>query len=200
MVYRFQLTYVEIIDILDLKYIPSRRTGNSFNQGMYEITYVNTILKHILANNVKVIITIDDIRLKSNLNINQTLIFTKNKFFHTILDFFQSYSGELIDNDGFIQLIPGSNKSDKTINITGLDKIRLKCDYVNESIVNGVREPILYNFALDKPPGHKIYKEPRINLFKKVNKSFLFRIQFYLEDDDDKPVDINNEKSLLLAK
>ena len=47
----------------------------------------------------------------------------------------------------------------------------LKCDCFNGSIVNGVREPILYSFSLDKPTRHKVYKEPRIKLFKKVNKS-----------------------------
>ena len=34
MVYRFQLTYDEIMDILDLKYIPTKRTGYSLNPGI----------------------------------------------------------------------------------------------------------------------------------------------------------------------
>ena len=36
-------------------------------------------------------------------------------------------------------------------------------------------------------------KEPRVKLFKKVNKSVLSHITFYFEDDDHKPVDFNNE-------
>ena len=48
-------------------------------------------------------------------------------------------------------------------------------------------------FALDKPPGHKIYKEPRIKFFKKINKFVLSHITFYLEDDDRKPFDFNGE-------
>ena len=64
---------------------------------------------------------------------------------------------------------------------------------MNGSIVNGVREPILYSFDLSSPPGHKIYKEPRIKLFKKVNKSVLSHVTFYLEYDDHKTVDFNNE-------
>ena len=39
----------------------------------------------------------------------------------------------------------------------------------------------------------KIFKEPRPNHFKKNNKSVLFHIAFYLEDDDYKPVNFNNE-------
>ena len=188
-----QLTYDEIIDVLDLKYIPTKRTGYSLNPGIYEIVDLNNTLKHTLPDNVKVNITIDDISLKSNLKINQTLIFTEKFFFYTILGFIQSRSYPLDDIDGFYQIIAGSYKSDKPINITGIDKIHLKCDCIQGSIVNGIREPILYSFALSSPPVHKIYRAPRVKLFKKVNKSFLFHITFYCEDDDHKPVDLNNE-------
>ena len=37
-------------------------------------------------------------------------------------------------------MIAGLYKSDKPINITGIDKVHLKCDCINASIVNGVRE------------------------------------------------------------
>ena len=162
-----QLTYDEIIDVLDLKYISTKRIGFSLDPGIYEIVDLNNTLKHILPDNVKVNITIDDIRLKSNLKTNQTLIFTEKSFFYTILGFTQSHSYPLDDINGFYQLIAGSYKSDKPINITGIDKIHLKCDCIQGSIVNGIREAILYSFALSSPPGHKIYKEPRIKLFKK---------------------------------
>ena len=193
LVYRMQLTYDEIIDVLDLKYIPTKRTGYSLNPGIYEVVDLNNSLKYILPDNVKVTITIDDIRLKSNLKINQTLIFTEKSFFYTILGFTRSHSYPLDDIDGFYQLIAGSYKGDRPINITGIDKIHLKCDCIQGSIVNGIREPILYSFALDQPPGHKIYKEPKVKLFKKINKSVLSHITFYLEDDDYKAVDFNNE-------
>ena len=193
LVYRMRLSYDEIIDILDLKYIPTKRTGYSLNPGIYEIVDLNNTLKYILPDNVKVSVTIDDIRLKSNLKINQTLIFTKRSFFYTILGFTQSRSYSLDDIDNHYQIIAGSYKSDKPINITGIDKIHLKCDCIQGSIVNGKREPILYSFALSSPPGHKIYKEPRVKLFKKINKSVLSHITFYLEDDDYKPVDFHGE-------
>ena len=167
MVYRFQLTYDEIMDVLDLKYIPTKRTGYSLNPGIYETVDLNNTLKYILPDNVKVDVTIDDIRLKSNLKTNQTLIFTEKSFFYTNLGFTQSRSYPLDDIDGFYQIIAGSYKSDKPINITGIDKIHLKCDCIQGSIVNGVREPILYSFALSSPPGHKITKNLESNFLKK---------------------------------
>ena len=192
LVYRLRLSY-EIMDILDLKYIPTKRTGYSLNPGVYEVIDLNNTLKYFLPDNVKASVTIDDIRLKSNLLINQALIFTEKSFFHTILGFTQSRSYPLDDIDGFYQLIAGSYKSDKPLNITGIDKIHLNCDCIQGSIINGLREATLYSFALSSPLGHKIYKEPRIKLFKKVNKSVLSHITFYFEDDDHKPVDFNGE-------
>ena len=114
---------------------------------------------------MKISVTIDEKRYKSNLKNNQKLLFTNKSFFYTILGFTQSHSYPLDDIDGFYQLIAGSYKSDKPINITGTDKVHLKCDCIDSSIMNGTREPILYSFALDQPPGHKIHKEPRIKLF-----------------------------------
>ena len=193
LVYRMRLSYDETMDILDLNYIPTKRTGYSLDPGIYEVIDLNNTLKHILPDNVKVHITIEDIRLKSNLKINQTLIFTENSIFYTILGFIQSRCYPLDDIDGFYQIIVGTYKSDRPINITGIDKIHLKCDCIQGSIVNGIREPILYSFALSSPPGYKIYKEPRVKLFKTMNKSVLSHITFYFEDDDHKPVVFNNE-------
>ena len=176
-----------------MKHIPTKRTGYSLNPGNYEIVDLKNTLKHILPDNVKVNIPIDDVRLKSNLKSNQTIIFTEKSFFYTILGSTRSRSYPLDDIDGFYQLIAGSCKSDKPINITGIDKIHLNCDCIQGSIVNGVREPILFSFALFSPPGHKIYEKPIIKLSKKINKSVLSHITIYFEDDDHKPVGFNGE-------
>ena len=193
LVYRFRLTYDEIMDILDLKYISTERMGYTIEPNIYNVVDLNKSLKNILPNNVKIDITIDERKYKTDLQINQTLIFTNKSFFYTILGFTQSHQGFLNDIEGFYQIIPGAYKSDKPINITGIDKVHLKCNVVDGSIVNGVREPILYYFALDQPPGHKIYKEPKVKLFKKINKSVLSHIIFYLEDGDYNPVEFNGE-------
>ena len=80
--------------------------------------------------------------------------FTKKVFFYTMPCFIQSLSAVLVDIESFVQLIPGSSKSDKPFNITGVDKIHLECIIIDGSLVNGVRQPILYSFALDKPASH----------------------------------------------
>ena len=67
LVYRMRLSYDEVIDILDLEYVFTKRTGYSSNPGIYEIVDLNKTLKHSLPDNVKLNVTVDDIRLKSNL-------------------------------------------------------------------------------------------------------------------------------------
>ena len=117
----------------------------------------------------------------------------KKSFSYTIISFTQSHSGPFGDIDEFLQNIPGSYKSQRPINITGIDEIHLKIDYINGSFVNGVSELILFSLALDKSPGHNLYKEPRIKRFKRIKESVLSHVTFYLEDDDHKPVDFNGK-------
>ena len=79
--------------------------------------------------------------------------------------------------DGYVRLIPVTHKKEKPIAIiTTVDEVHLKCDCNNDSIVNGTREPILYNFGFDKPPGHEIHEEPTIKLFEEINKTILSEI------------------------
>ena len=63
MVYRFQLTDDEIIDIIELKYIPTTTKGFLLPPGMYEIIDFIFMLKSLLPKVVKVNITIDNNRL-----------------------------------------------------------------------------------------------------------------------------------------
>ena len=148
---------------------------------------------------MKLSVTIGERRYKSNLKINQTLIFTNKCFFHTILGFTQSISYPLDDIDGFYPLIAGSYKSDKPINITGIDKVHLKCYCIDGSIMNGTRKLIVYSFALDQPSGHKLHKKPRIKLFKGINKRVVSHRRFSPEDDDYKAVDFKNETIIYMS-
>ena len=128
---------------------------------------------------------------------NKTLRFTKKSFltilYYTVPGFTQPLSGPLGVIQGFFQIIPGTYKSNKPNNKTGVDKIHVKTDCIDGSIVDDVNEPNLHLSGLDEPPSHKIYKKPRSKLFKKINKSVQSHITFYSEDDDHKPVGFNEE-------
>ena len=100
---------------------------------------------------------------------------------------------------GFFENIRGICNCEKLINLTGYDIIDLQSDCINESIVNGIRDPILNSFAKDNSLGHEKIKIPRITHFKKINYSVWSHITFYLEDDDHNSVDfkVKNDKFYL---
>ena len=81
MVFKMELTYSEIEKILDTKYIAPSSTGYTSQPGIYEISDINLMLKSLVPKEVKVNITIDAIRLKSNLTTNKTIRFTKKSLF-----------------------------------------------------------------------------------------------------------------------
>ena len=107
------------------------------------------------------------------------------------------------DEKLFLSTIFGSNHgwdfknynqyiSQKIVNLSSTNKLHLKCDVIDGSVVNGIRQPILYSFILDKPAGYKVFSEPETIHYKK-KKSVLNTITFYLEDDNNEEVNFNGE-------
>ena len=82
MVYRLELSYHENIDVLDVKCIAGSTKGYTLAPGVYRITDISLFLKTLLPKEVKVSVTIDDIRLNSNITNNKTIRFTKRFFLY----------------------------------------------------------------------------------------------------------------------
>ena len=131
----------------------------------------------------------DDLNKKVKLDLTRfsgtfgTLRFDKKSFFHILFGFTPYWDYK-----------PGVYTSDKIIlNLNTVNKIHLKCDIIDGSIQDGIRQPILFSFVLDKPSGYKIFCEPETIHYKKINKSILNTVTFYLEDDINGEVDFNQE-------
>ena len=60
----------------------------------------------------------------------------------------------------------------------------MKCDVIDGSVVNCLRQPVIYSSIIEKKPGYKIFSEPETILYNKINESVLNTITFYLEDDN----------------
>ena len=131
----------------------------------------------------------DDLNKKVKLILNRfgvtfgTLRFDEKSFFHTLLGF-----------EPYWDYKPGVYTSNKiTLNLNTINKIHLKCDIIDGSIQDGVRQPILFSFVLDKPSGYKVFCQPETIHYKKINNPVLNTITFYLEDDNNKEVNFNQE-------
>ena len=128
----------------------------------------------------------DDITMKTKLVVRSGIItirFDEKSFFNTVLGFTPGW-----DYKHYNKYI-----SQKILNLRSTNKIHLGCDVIDDSVVNGLRQPILYSFVLDKKPRYKVFSEPETIHCKKINKSVLNTITFYLEDDDNEEVDFNGE-------
>ena len=128
----------------------------------------------------------DDITMKTKLDVKAGIIairFDEKSFFSTILGFTPGW-----DYKHYNKYI-----SQKIVNLSNKNKMQLKCDAIDGSLVNGIRQSILYNFALDKLPGYKVFSEPETIHYKKINKSVLNTITFYLKNDNNEEVDFNGE-------
>ena len=120
----------------------------------------------------EILIRLDDITRKTKLVVNEGIIairFDEKSFFSTILGFTSVW-----DYKHYNKFV-----SQKIVNLSSTNKIHLKCDAIDGSVVNGLRQPILYSFVLDKPSGYKVFSEPETIHYKKVKKSVLNTITFY---------------------
>ena len=120
-----------------------------------------------------------------------TLRFNEKSFINTSLGFTPYWDYK--PTNAIYADSPGVNTSDKLINLSTIDKIRIKCDVIDGSVVNGLRQPILFSFPLDKPAGYKAFCESETIHYKKMNKSALNTITFYLEHNYNEEVNFNQE-------
>ena len=159
--------------------------------GIYSSREISEALFFILQSEYpqsdsEILIRLDDVTRKTKLVANSGIIairFDERSFFSTILGFTAGW-----DYKHYNQYL-----SQKTVHLSSTNKIHLKCDVINGSVVDGVRQPILYSFVFDKPSEYKVFCEPETIHYKKMNESILNTITFYLEDDKNEEVDFNGE-------
>ena len=126
--------------------------------GIYTFKDISEALFNILQSDCPgdcnvIVIEYDDINMKTKLDVKAGIIairFDEISFFNTILGFTPGW-----DYKHYNKYI-----SQKIVNLSNTKKIHLKCDVINGSVVNGLRQPILYSFLLDKPSGYKVFSEP----------------------------------------
>ena len=101
-----------------------------------------------------------DINMKTKLVVRPGIIairFDEKSYFCNVLGF----------TSGFDYKHYNKYINQKISNLGSTNKIQLKCVIIDGSVVNGLTQPILYSFVLDKLPGYKIFCEPETILYKK---------------------------------
>ena len=187
---------------LILKEYNSHFVTYQLTPGIYTMQDISDAIKTFSGHEMTIELVYDDITRRATIVLKfkdekekfalGTLRFDEQILFHTLLGF--SPYWDYKPNNSSHVLIPGVYPSDKIIlSLNTIDKIHLKCDAIDGSIQDGVRQPILFSFVLDKPSGYKVFCEPETIHYKKINKSVLNTITFYLEDDNNNEVGFNGE-------
>ena len=157
----FLRTQIDLIED-DIKLVLEEYNSNFVTYelvpGIYRYRDIAETLYYILeseypSSGSEILIRLDDITRKTKLVVRSGIIairFDENSFFSTILGFTAGW-----DYKHYNQYL-----SQKIVNLSNTNKKHLKCDAIDGSVVNGIRQPILYSFVLDKPAGYKVFSEP----------------------------------------
>ena len=188
---RTQIDLIEDDLILVLDEYNSNFNTYELEPGIYSYKDISEALFYMLQSDYhpyEIFIRVDDVSRKTKLVVNSDILairFDEKSFFSSILGFTPGW-----DYKHYNEYL-----SQKIVNLNGTNKLHMKCDVIDGSVVNGIRQPILYSFVLDKPSGYKVFCEPETIHYKKINKSVLNTITFYFEDDNNEEVDFNGETS-----
>ena len=129
----------------------------------------------------------DDITMKTKLIVWSGIVakkFDEKSFFSAFLGFTSRWDWKHYNK----------YTSQKVVSLGSTNKIHLKCDCIDGSVLNGFRQTILFSFVLDKKLGSKVFCATETIHYKKIKKSVLNTITFYLEDNDHNDVDFNGKK------
>ena len=131
--------------------------------GIYSYKDITEALFYMLQSDFppyEIFITLDDVSRKTKLVVNSDIMaisFDEKSFFSSILGFTPGW-----DYKHYNEYL-----SQKIVNLNGTNKIHLRCDAIDGSVANGIRQSILYSFVLDKPSGYKVFCEPETINYKK---------------------------------
>ena len=115
----------------------------------------------------EIVIEFDHITRQTKLVVKPSIVATKNNdksFFNTNLVFTPGWDYKHYDE--YI--------SQKFVNLSSTNKIHLKCDVIDGSIVGGLRQLKICSFVLDKLPGYKVFSEPETIHYRKT-KQIIFK-------------------------
>ena len=169
-------SYLRIVVGLDeediqliLKQYKSHFITYELSPGIYTIQDISHTVRTFSGHEGRLQIEYDDINKKTKINLTRAgEVFMSLRFdeksFITLLGF-EPYCDYKPINSNHPH-IPTVNIRDKILNLSTTNKIHLKCDVIDGSIQDGIRQPILFSFVLDKPSGYTVFCEPETIHYK----------------------------------
>lgn len=151
-------------------------------EGTYEFQDICDYLReHIVGCSLK--LYCNNNTLKTFLYCSQDVHFEKNNSLGTILGFSsQTLKANIL------------HESTLPVNILSTTVVRVECDIISGSYINGNPSHILYEFAPNVPPGYRIIEIPKNIIYFPVNQSDINNISIRILDSKNRLVNLRSEE------
>jgi len=110
------------------------------------------------------------------------------------------YSGNFGDLLGFdkTKLLAVSDYRTKFPSISNnVDNLYIRCSLLSESTISGQRSNVLYTFSTSTKTRSLPFEiHPMNYLWNKINTKVISKVTFYMTDDEDRGIDLNNIHSM----
>ena len=179
----------------DIKLVLDEKNSNFFTYELQPGDYRSKVTSEALFNNLQSgypgsrnvnDIELDDTNKKTKLVVRPGIIiirFDEKSFFSTVLGF----------PPGWDYKHYNEYTSQKIVSLNSTNKIHLKCDRIHSSIQDGLRQPTLFSFVLEKPSAYKVFCQPETIHCKTINKSVLNSATFFIEENNNEDVNFNGK-------
>lgn len=151
-------------------------------EGTYELQDISDYLKSEIKN-ASIKLQCNNNTLKTAIHCTKNIDFNKEGTFRSLL--------------GFNKQILKANKwhvSELPVNILPTTVIRIECDIVSGSYINGEPSHILHEFALNVPPGYRIIEIPKNAIYFPINQNIISCIHIRLLDINNHSVNLRGEE------
>lgn len=151
-------------------------------EGAYELQDIYDFLKHKVKDCT--------FKLYCNNNTLKTTVFcTKDIHFEK-----QGSLGSLLGFDKVLLKSYKLHESLLPVNILSTSLVRIECDIINGSYINGKSSHIIHEFAPNVPPGYRIIEIPKNTIYFPVNRDTITSINIKILDENNNLVDLRGEE------
>lgn len=151
-------------------------------EGSYELQDICDFLKSNIKN-AALKLTCNNNTLKTCIYCSENVYFNKNDSLGNILGFGMDTIKANI-----------STESRYPVSILSTTVVRIECDVISGSFVNGKASHIIYEFVPNVPPGYRIIEIPKNLIYFPVNQSSINAINIRLLDAENKQINLRGEE------
>lgn len=149
--------------------------------GTYDLYDIQDYLtKNIIESNIELVP--NNNTLKCSLFCSKTVHFEKNNSIGQLLGF----SKRKLEANKW-------HESERLVNIPPLSMIRIECDLINGSYINGLPSHIIHEFIPNTPPGYQYIEVPNKIIYFPINKNNLSSLTVRIVDDNSNLIDFRKQ-------